>query len=362
MAAAEDAQRRPRRITKGVAEIVERVRTFFEEERHQGQRINVSQVVQRTAEATGLSTRTINRIKAKGSEAFPADGEAEVRDREPDVPRYFHGIIRAAICSLYLSHRQVTLDTILQHIQSGMHTRESPEFDWGRTTLWRTLHRIGFSCSAGSSHYDRVKEKASVVLQRLQYTRKIQELRAEGCTIFYQDETWFNKNMVPLTERVDERGRGGRDAPAGKGSRFIVNSVGSRACGLLPSALFCVAVNYSKESEDYHNSMNAEIYLGWLKDIVLPLLQTQYPNSILVLDQASYHRTFTEDTRSVWKKMRKDEIIAFLISRGVAQDQVPPHVPQTVPELWDLAGTVVGPPKHEVVAWRQNLASPLSFS
>eukprot|EP00047_Mylnosiga_fluctuans_P016028 m.51206 g.51206 ORF g.51206 m.51206 type:complete len:55 (+) comp6288_c0_seq1:491-655(+) len=50
---------------------------------------------------------------------------------------------------------------------------------------------------------------------------------------------------------------GGRNAPSGKGARYTVSHIGSRACGLLPDALYCVAVNYNKESEDYHNSMTS---------------------------------------------------------------------------------------------------------
>ena len=71
--------------------------------------------------------------------------------------------------------------------------------------------------------------------------------------------------MVPEKLKwLDEEGKGGRDAPSGKGSRFIVSHVGSRACALLPGALYCVAVNYNKESEDYHNSMNGEVFMEWL--------------------------------------------------------------------------------------------------
>ncbi len=51
--------------------------------------------------------------------------------------------------------------------------------------------------------------------------------------------------MVPKKQWLDEDDRGGRDAPAGKGSRFIISHIGSRECGLLPDALYCVAVNYN---------------------------------------------------------------------------------------------------------------------
>ena len=48
---AEEGALRPRLITKGVAATVQAVRAFFEQEKHQQQRIGVSNVVARTAAA-----------------------------------------------------------------------------------------------------------------------------------------------------------------------------------------------------------------------------------------------------------------------------------------------------------------------
>ena len=132
---------------------------------------------------------------------------------------------------------------------------------------------------------------------------------------------------------------------------FIVAHVGSRDCSLLPGALYCVAVNYNKESEDYHNSMNSQVYLHWLRETMFPGIRHPYPapsRVALVLDHATYHRTLTEDTSRSWKKLRKADLIAFLLDRGVPAEELPPNVTQTIPELHELAELVVGPPIYEV--------------
>ena len=73
---------RPRRITKGVAQTVRSVRAFFEEERLQQQRISVSNVILRTAKATGLSERSVMRISSGDIDSFP-DDDAPRATRSP---------------------------------------------------------------------------------------------------------------------------------------------------------------------------------------------------------------------------------------------------------------------------------------
>ena len=268
----------------------------------------------------------------------------EQRDRPSVVPEADLGNVRLTVASLYANKHKVTLDTLLAALQEQ-------GFQWSRSTLYRTLLRMGFSCSKSSSHYSRLKEKESVIAQRVRYIQEIQELREDGYIICYTDETWANKNLVPEKQRLDEEGKGGGDAPGGKGTRFIIAHVGSRECGLLPDAMYCVAVNYNKESEDYHNSMNGEIYLQWLRETVFPRMREHFGEEAkltLVLDKATYHRTLTDDTSRTWKKLKKADLITFLIGRGVPADVLPPHAAQTMLALHALTLDVVGPPKYEV--------------
>jgi len=61
----EDEQKRKRKfrlITPKLAEVIVSVRKFFEREKQQQKQIDVSQVVERTAEAIGIGKSTVSRV------------------------------------------------------------------------------------------------------------------------------------------------------------------------------------------------------------------------------------------------------------------------------------------------------------
>ena len=59
--------------------------------------------------------------------------------------------------------------------------------------------------------------------------------------------------------------------------------------------------------------MNSEHFHEWIKEVVIAL-----PNgAVLVLDQASYHRTVTDETRNPTTTYRKYEIIAWVEDHNV---------------------------------------------
>ena len=80
----------------------------------------------------------------------------------------------------------------------------------------------------------------------------------------------------------------GIDRPAGKGTRCIIIGCGSAKGWVQPSAkVWKRSAKDGVMSEDYHSDINAESFEKWLKKDVLPHLD---PNSVLVFDNASYHR------------------------------------------------------------------------
>ena len=61
----EDEQKRKRKfrlITPKLAEVIVSVREFFKREKQQQKQIDVSQVVERTAEAIGIGKSTVSRV------------------------------------------------------------------------------------------------------------------------------------------------------------------------------------------------------------------------------------------------------------------------------------------------------------
>ncbi|EGD82509.1 hypothetical protein PTSG_03158 [Salpingoeca rosetta] len=65
---------------------------------------------------------------------------------------------------------------------------------------------------------------------------------------------------------------------------------------------------------DYHKAFNAQNFLGWFKEALLPNL---HQPSLIIMDNAAYHRTLPADT-PVPEQMNKADVIAALQARGVA--------------------------------------------
>jgi hypothetical protein len=353
------------RVTSEVAQIVENVRDFFEQEAKLRSTIHRSRVVERLVDATQLSRATIEKIHSQQPESFPGTLEPREHPHSSMITREMEGEIRAMVAKLYSEGNKVTLAVLLSALKERDRpsTRLQPalDFDVSVTTLWRALQRMGFRCREGANPYNRIHEKSSILRQRVHYIREVQRLREDGFTLFYQDETWFNKNMVPDRQWLDEQGRGGREAPIGKGQRLIVAHVGSDSTGFLPECLYCVSVDYNKATDDPHRSMNSEVYLGWLKNVVLPGIRSSGLKGALIVDRATYHRSITAGTKPSWKYMNKQDIIGWLIDNGGDSLHLPPYEKMTVVELRELCSIVAPEVKYEVVELAATFGIPVVY-
>jgi len=68
------------------------------------------------------------------------------------------------------------------------------------------------------------------------------------------------------------------------------------------------------DSSDYHSEMNHKHFESWFEEVI----QEIPDKSVIVVDQASYHRRVTEDTKNPSTIWRKNEIIGWLKSKNVS--------------------------------------------
>jgi transposase len=197
-----------------------------------------------------------------------------------------------------------------------------------------------------------VKERLSIVSQRLRYIEQVQEYRRRGYEIFYQDETWVNKNMAPEGFWYDEEGAGGYQVPPGKGERSIVVHVGSSS-GFIPGAALIFRGAKSKKTDDYHTEMNSDVFLDWLKKKVLP--QMPRGRSVLVVDQATYHTVRTPETVPAKASWNKPQLADWLLAHSVALSTLP-LVPTTKEDLLKLHKV------HLLDLCKQNKPAPITLT
>ena len=133
--------------------------------------------------------------------------------------------------------------------------------------------------------------------------------------IFYQDETWVNKNMTPSKIWLDQDKVSALKMPQGKGERSIISHIGGES-GFVPQARLIFRGAKALKDSDYHTEMNAEVFQDWMKKKVFKNIPA---GSVIVLDRATYHQKLTEKTKPASSSLRKAEFAEWLVQKKIVQ-------------------------------------------
>ena len=110
------------------------------------------------------------------------------------------------------------------------------------------------------------------------------------------DETYINTDHHQPNSWSDDTDDGAR-IPVSKGERLIIVYAGSEE-GFVIDALLVYKLTVKKE--DYHDNMNTENYVKYIKEKLIPNLE---PNSVVVIDNAPYHNTLGQPIpTAAWRK------------------------------------------------------------
>lgn len=166
-------------------------------------------------------------------------------------------------------------------------------------------------------------ERTDLVLWRATYLRAIRKHRLDDKTIYYLDETWVNAGHTRSKVWKDTTVKTPRDAfnkgltvglknPSGKGERLIVVHAGSSE-GFVDGA--AEVFRAKKGSGDYHEEMDGARFEKWFTEKLLPNLR---PNSVIVMDNASYHSVRLHTLPS--SRTRKQAIQEWLTDNDIVWD------------------------------------------
>lgn len=113
--------------------------------------------------------------------------------------------------------------------------------------------------------------------------------------------------------------------------KSIIVGIGSKD-GFLST--MCFEGKKKNKNQDYHSEMYAEHFEEWFGNVL-----NEIPDkSVVVLDQASYHKRITDETRNLTTAFRKQEIIDWLVSHKISLPECYSEFSEmTVPLLLDLA-------------------------
>ena len=179
---------------------MENVRKFFEKEKACRSTINCMAVVKRTAEATGLSEKTVRNIH---KESVASDGQLLTPVKRYTVSRirvnpdsFDREAIRQLVHAFYTRREYPTLDVVLEK------AREMCNFPGGRFCLWRLLQQMGFTYKKQDN-----KKYVDILEQRHAYLQTIHKLQQESTQMRHGLTHITTTNTCGLTVTVRVGGR-----------------------------------------------------------------------------------------------------------------------------------------------------------
>ena len=301
---------------------------FLEEKAMRGFIIPPSRAVARTAKATNVSEITVKRICSKHNRDCVTKRSLEQPEftspkkrrcaTVTNVDDFDQAVIRRTVSSFYERQELPTISKIAEEL------KEKDVFHGSKESLRRIILQMGFKYAKVDGRKF-LMERPDVVASRARFLREMQRIKQSHQNIVYLDETWINQNYTVAkcwTDTTSPQATGVKQ-PTGKGSRLIILHAGTRN-GFVPNAEL---VFQAKNDGDYHNQMNAKLFQEWFANQLLPNIS---PNSVIVMDNASYHSV--QSDKKPTSSWRKADIKDWLLKKGVHADES-----MVKPELYDLA-------------------------
>ncbi len=273
-------------LTSETKKLVVSVKKYFDHNKFKP----IEPSTKRTANALGIGETTVKRIMADyNRDPSLLDRPAQTRGR-PDhsIHASNQESVRNFIREANYKGEYVTLSNIKDFLKELSLSQE-----YHSTTLSRTLNRWGFEFGKGTRS-QHLKEKDYVIAARRRYLRKKRSNRLQKGTVetiqpeVYLDESYVNKNYS--NDFIWYYGEDGPwvQKPTGKGERLIIINAITRD-GWVPGSK--LVFKSTRKTGDYHGQMNWDLFRKWFTEMLIPNIPR---NSLIIMDNASYHNTLSE--------------------------------------------------------------------
>jgi transposase len=187
-------------------------------------------------------------------------------------------LLRSTVYDAYKRNEIPTVEIINRELKEK-------DMNVNHRTLGRWLRKIGFKFQTINKR-SAIMECARIVRWRRSYLDNIAKYRAENRQIYYLDETWYDTHDTAKKGWTDGSNNCRITAMApGKGTRLVILHCGS-SDGFVENGLYLCGKNMEQCNVDYHKNMDACMFEEWFENTLIPKLR---PNSVIVLDNASYH-------------------------------------------------------------------------
>lgn len=244
-------------------------------------------------------------VAASTSTKISTPRKSGPRHKSIELDDFERCVIRHKIHEFYSVRKELPTLTKLLH-----EMRREINFKGSRTTLWRIIKEMGF-------YFKKCRSKRKVLMERFDIAawrhRYLEELRnnrfGKQQPVVYLDETYIHATYC-AGKCWQSQSEEGVLATESKGPRWIIVHAGGEM-GFIPNAQ--LIFKSQSQAADYHNEMNRDNFKKWLEEKLLPNLP---PQSIIVMDNASYHTVAINKTPTMANT--KTEMQNWILSKGLA--------------------------------------------
>jgi len=243
--------------------------------------------VKRTANSLGIGIATVKRIMADYNRD-PKLLEEPIKARgrpSHTVSVSYQETVRTYVRTANKKGEYITLANIQDRLK-----KSSADTLFPISTLARTLNRWGFEFGKGTRS-QHLKEKDHVIAARRRYLRRKRDNRStENDTNIKRTEVYLDESYVNKNHSNDFIWYSGEDGPwvqkpTGKGERLIIINAITKFGWVHGSKLIFKS---ARKTGDYHGQMNWDLFKKWFIEMLIPNIPQ---NSLIIMDNASYHNT-----------------------------------------------------------------------
>ena len=321
-------------FTSEMRQLIVNLKQNYDAEKKVGKSVSTKKSTRRVAVGLGIGEATVKRIMAAHKQGKCPVYEEKKRGRPPyRLSGNLQPVIREYIRQKNLKGQKISAEQIREYL-SKEYSADIP-----MSTLLRSLNRIGFTYGVGKRR-TALKEQEYVILARRRYLRRKLANRKKNGTLkrpeVYLDETYINKNHSSrFTWYLEEDGPW-VNKPSGKGPRVIVVHA-ITLNGWVDNAKLIFDAN--KRTGDYHGQMNWNNFSKWFEEQLLPNIPK---NSLIILDNSSYHNVFAESAFPV-PTTRKKALCDWL-----EKNNIPWTKDMLKPELYELCKRFAPAPEYNL--------------
>ncbi|MEE8292686.1 MAG: transposase [Candidatus Tectomicrobia bacterium] len=315
------------------------VKKYMDHEKGQGKFISTANPALRTARALNFSLSTVKNVLSGANNNQGVVQRTERKPRghgAPKVGSHEIALVRRMIQDAYLRGELVTIPKLRYWLKEK-------QIFVTYFSLRRALLRNGFYFGKAYRR-NALKERDDVIANRRKYLALLRANRTPtGLTIcpeVYMDETFVNVNHRKQLTWNEEGSL--VNVPSGVGARLIIVDAiiqddQAGTYGWVKGAH--LHFKSGRRTGDYHGAMQTENFTKWMTAQLLPHVPR---HSLIILDNAPYHNTLTEDTFPQ-SESKKAELHQWLVDRNIPFEEW-----LLKPALYDLCRQHAPPPQYVI--------------